>query len=407
MSEGGKSTNYVVLYLDDILVFSLTWEDMIERLDNVLSKLGNYGLKLKPSKCAFFQRSTKYLGHVISEEGVALDPDKVRVVKEWSTPTNRVEIRSFIGLASYYRKFVKGFAMIANPLNELLSVEGDFVWSDKCEEAFSILKERLTTAPILGYPDFKEDFILETDACSDGLGAILSQGVGMNSRIIAYASLGLRGAEKDNLNYSSMRLELLALKWALTEKFRNYCLGSKVIAYTDNNPLSRVKESKLNSTDMRWIAQIEQFNLELKYRAGKLNKNADSLSRMVDIKNIKLDINQRLRNQWPEIKGDKLVEIQEGDKSLCRILEAKRVGRIPSNEEVEGWGDWKAKLLVREWKNLRLKAGVLYIRDSRISKSERLVIPESMQGVLMAKLHDEFGHQGRDRTVGLIRERGY
>lgn len=109
MSEGGKSTNYVVLYLDDILVFSLTWEDMIERLDNVLSKLGNYGLKLKPSKCAFFQRSTKYLGHVISEEGVALDPDKVRVVKEWSTPTNRVEIRSFIGLASYYRKFVKGF----------------------------------------------------------------------------------------------------------------------------------------------------------------------------------------------------------------------------------------------------------------------------------------------------------
>ena len=152
-------------------------------------------------------------------------------------------------------------------------------WSDECHRNFEALKTKLTTAPVLAYADFSLPFILEVDASYGGLGAVLSQEQNGKVRPIAYASRGLRPTERNMSNYSSMKLEFLALKWAMSEKFREYLLGYKCIVYTDNNPLSHLSSAKLGATEQRWAAQLAAFDFEIKYRSGRSNKNADALSR--------------------------------------------------------------------------------------------------------------------------------
>lgn len=153
-------------------------------------------------------------------------------------------------------------------------------WNETCERSFNDLKERLIQAPVLGYADFTLPFVLETDASHLGLGAVLSQDQGGVQRPIAFASRGLRPSERNMTNYSAMKLELLALKWAMTEKFREYLLGSKVTVYTDNNPLHYLESAKLGAVEQRWISQLALFNYEIKYRPGAANRNADALSRL-------------------------------------------------------------------------------------------------------------------------------
>ncbi len=282
----------LLLYLDDILVFSKSIEEHFARLDIVFSKLKQHGLKMKPSKCWFFQKSVKYLGHIVSSEGISTNPEKTAAVKSWAKPTTEKELRSFLGMAGYYRRFVKDFSKIARPLHELTSggkkstkkkkvkrISIPESWTKECDDAFETLKQKLTSSPVLGYPDFKREFIVETDASMDGLGAVLSQQQENGKVVIAYASRTLRPQERNMNNYSSMKLELLALKWAVTEKFRDYLLGSRFIVYTDNNPLSYLQTAKLGATEMRWASQLAQFNFEVKFRSGKSNRNADALSR--------------------------------------------------------------------------------------------------------------------------------
>ena len=186
----------------------------------------------------------KYLGHIVSADGVSIDPEKTEAIRSWPTPTTEKELRSFLGLAGYYRRFVKDFSKIAKPLHSITrrynkkkkkkSATKPFkeIWNEQCESAFKELKDRLTSSPILGYPDFKNTFILETDASFDGLGAVLSQEQEQGHVVIAYASRTLRPTERNMENYSSMKLELLALKWAVTDKFRDYLLGIQNSLFT-------------------------------------------------------------------------------------------------------------------------------------------------------------------------------
>ena len=187
----------------------------------------------------------KYLGHVVSSEGVATDPAKTKAMARWPTPKILKDLRSFLGFASYYQRFVPGFAQTAAPLHQLtaeISVKGkeknSECWNGKCQKAFNDLCTALTTAPVLAYPDFSKPFIVETDASDKGIGAVLFQKQDGKLRVIAYASRGLRGAERNMKNYSSMKLELLALKWAVTVKFHENLLESEFLVYTDNNPLT-------------------------------------------------------------------------------------------------------------------------------------------------------------------------
>lgn len=290
---GDQSFQSLLLYLDDIIIFSTSFDEHLKRLELVFNRLHSNHLKLKPSKCHFFQREVKYLGHVVSASGVATDPDKVKAVAEWKQPATTKELRSFLGFASYYRRFVEGFAKIATPLHRLVAqVEtgsnrsksranalGDG-WTPECQQSFQTLKSRLISAPVLAYADFTKPFVLEVDASLAGLGAVLAQEQDGRRKPIAFASRGLRPTERNMSNYSSRKLELLAFKWAITSKFREYLLGAKFVVFTDNNPLSYLQTAKLEAAEHRWASELAMFDFEIRYRPGSANRNVDALSRL-------------------------------------------------------------------------------------------------------------------------------
>ena len=283
----------LMVYLDDIIVFSSTIEEHLQCLETVFSKLKHHGLKIEPAKCQLFRDRVSYLGHVVSADGVATDPEKTKAVKEWPVPQTVRDVRSFLEFASYYRRFVPKFAQVAGPLHKLVAELGSggsnkttkkqigVLWTGECQNSFDHLKSLLTSAPVLAYPDYDKPFILETDASNDGLGAVLSQEQDGRVKVIAYASRGLRGGERNMENYSSRKLELLAMKWAVSEKFRDYLLGSKFVVYTDNNPLKYLQsKSRLKAVEQRWAAELVNFDFTIKYRPGRHNQNADALIRI-------------------------------------------------------------------------------------------------------------------------------
>lgn len=296
---GELNLKQALVFLDDLIVFSSTLEEHEERLMRVLNRLKEFGLKLSPSKCKFFQTSVKYLGHIVSEKGIETDPDKVAALKTWPKPNNLKELRTFPGFCGYYRRFVKDYSKIVKPLNELTAgypplrkrtkttvnpekyynpkdLFGDR-WTPACQAAFNTIIEKLTTAPILGFADPKLSYILHTDASASGLGAALYQEQQGQRRVVAYASRGLSKCES---RYPAHKLEFLALKLAVTEKFQDYLYGSPFLAVTDSNPLTYILTSaKLDATSYRWLAALLTFDFQLQYRAGKQNQDADGLSR--------------------------------------------------------------------------------------------------------------------------------
>ncbi|MCG8625912.1 MAG: DDE-type integrase/transposase/recombinase, partial [Proteobacteria bacterium] len=296
MCIGDQQYITLLFYLDDICVFSETADQMLDRIELVFSRLKEFNLKIKPKKSYFFQAKVTFLGHELSGKGVSPNPEKVDKIKDWPVPTNSKEVHSFVGLASYYRRFIPNFAKWAGPLHALIipaSIQQkyrkglikktelpEFKWTEECQQGFDNLKQALTSAPVLAYPNYSRPFILETDASLKGLGAILSQrGDDGTVRVIAYASRSLRPGEKSMRDYSSAKIELLALKWAVCEKFKDYLLGSKFTVYTDNNPLVYVKMSKLGAAQIRWLSELALYNFDIVYRTGKSNLVADALSR--------------------------------------------------------------------------------------------------------------------------------
>jgi len=218
MVMGSLNLTDCLLYLDDIVIFSDSVESHLEKLSRVLAKIAEFGLKLKPSKCDFFKERLKYLGFIVSENGVEADPDKIQSVVGWPVPSNFIQLRRFLGFAGYFRKFIKSFAQIARPLHALLkgsllkkgkiNPKAKFVWDDVHQQAFDRLIECLTKTPVLAFADFSKPFEIETDASSSGLGAILYQKVSGEKRVIAYASRSLSSSES---RYPAHKLECLAL----------------------------------------------------------------------------------------------------------------------------------------------------------------------------------------------------
>lgn len=245
------------MFLDDLIVFSKTLEEHDRWLLQVLTRLREYGLKLSPEKCRFFQTSVKYLGHIVSERGVETDPEKIEAIKTWPRPKTLKELRSFLGFSGYYWRFIKDYSQIVKPLNELTSgypplrksvkklckedqyhnpkEPFDGRWTPSCQTAFETLITKLSTAPVLGFANPKLPYILHTDASTSGLEATLYQEQDGQQRVIAFASRGLSRSES---RYPAHKLEFLALKWAVTEKFHDYLYGSSFTVVTDSNPLT-------------------------------------------------------------------------------------------------------------------------------------------------------------------------
>ncbi|KAK3106295.1 hypothetical protein FSP39_017215 [Pinctada imbricata] len=232
---GDLHLNICYIFLDDLIIFSTTFEEHLDRLRRVFQKLRESGLKLTPKKCFLLKNRVKYVGHIVSEKGIEPDEEKIKKVIDWPKPTNKEDVRSFLGFVGYYRKFVKNFARIARPLTDLLpstrkgkgrkkskSDDNPFIWTENQENAFQQLKEQLSSPPILAYPDYSLPFEVHTDASGKGLGAVLCQEQDGHKRVICYASRGLNKAER---NYPAHKLEFLGLKWAVTEKFKDYLLA--------------------------------------------------------------------------------------------------------------------------------------------------------------------------------------
>uniref|UniRef100_A0A674PMZ3 Gypsy retrotransposon integrase-like protein 1 n=1 Tax=Takifugu rubripes TaxID=31033 RepID=A0A674PMZ3_TAKRU len=441
---GDQQGQSLLLYLDDIIIFSSSIEQHLQRLEMVLGRLQGQGLKVKAEKCAIFQEQVSYLGHIISSQGVSTDPKKIEAVAGWQRPRHISELRSFLGFASYYRRFVDGFAKMAKPLHQLVAdLAGTktkrgsgralgSAWTPECEESFNALKSRLVSTPVLAYADFSRPFILETDASHSGLGAVLSQETDGCVRPVAYASRGLRPTERNMSNYSSMKLEFLALKWAVTEKFREYLLGHKCIVYTDNNPLSHLQSAKLGAAEHRWAAELAAFDLEIKYRSGRNNRNADALSRQYAPTpdcvipsllgtsvpcslqpNIQpgpmVGALQSLISILPSHSPADLHLMQEEDPVLKEVLVFWRRGSLPTSAERRQLSQ-PAIVLLRQWDRLVEKNGVLFRRVFRSDGGEeqlQLVLPTVLKGDTLHQLHQEHGHQGTERTTELVRQRCY
>ena len=216
----GLTYDVCLVYLDDILIFSKTFVEHLERLATVFNRLDRYGLKLKPSKCSLFQRKVSFLGHAVSRHGIECDPDKVASIATWPTPSNIAEVRTFCGLASYYRTFVCNFAAIARPLHNLTKKGAVFEWTPECETAFQQLKQALTSAPILVAPCDEGQYVLDTDASDTVLGTVLQE-QGGKLHVIGYASRTLTPAKA---RYCITRRELLGVVFGL-KKYRQHLLG--------------------------------------------------------------------------------------------------------------------------------------------------------------------------------------
>ncbi|KAL7878192.1 hypothetical protein SRHO_G00048350 [Serrasalmus rhombeus] len=434
---GDQNCQSLLLYLDDIIVFSSDIDQHVGCLELVLSRLQQEGLKANLEKCCFFQQEVRYLGHLVSNQGVSTDPEKVSAVANWPCPTSVSELRSFLGFASYYRRFIQGFLKLAGPLHHLVAEVGGTktrkgqgpclvdAWSQACEFSFQELKSKLVNAPILAFANFSLPFILEVDASHQWLGAVLSQEQDGRVRPIAYASRSLHPNEK---RYSSMKLEFLGLKWAMTEKFREYLWGQQCVVWTDNNPLSHLDTAKLGATEQQWVAQLSASHYTVRYRPGRTNKNADSLSRQCSsalavplepatgglslLFTLQQQAMGRVEAQpvaqyatfaFPSRTPAELKQLQEADLGIGAFLPFWQEQRLPSRLVREGLPA-RTQGLLCQWERKVAVEGLLHCRTLKPEGGEevfQLLLPESLQEEVLHQLHDNFGHQGVERTTRL------
>ena len=276
LALSGLQWTSCLIYLDDVIVFGSSFDEHMSRLRLVLERIKLAGLKLKPSKCHFFQDEVVFLGHVISKDGILPNPDNVAKIVNWPVPETVSHVRTILGMGSYYRRFVKNFSKMVHPLTQLTKKDQKFKWSSECQDAFDSLKRALTGPEIMAYPSNDCPFVLDTDACDVSIGAVLSQVKDGKECAVAYASRSLNKAEK---NYCVTDRELLAIRY-FVEYFKQYLLGRKFTVRSDHQALKwlfSLKEPK--SRIARWIEVLSAYDFEVEFRPGHKHGNADAMSR--------------------------------------------------------------------------------------------------------------------------------
>ncbi|KAL5746198.1 hypothetical protein ACOSP7_027344 [Xanthoceras sorbifolium] len=346
---------FVVVFLDDILVYSQTAEDHDRHLRVVLQILREKQLYGKLSKCEFWLPEIAFLGHIVSAEGIKADPKKIEAIVEWKPPRNVTEVRSFLGLAGYYRRFVKGFSSIASPLTKLLHKNVRFEWTDRCQAAFDRLKAMLVEAPVLIQPVSGKDYVIYSDASHHGLGCVLMQ----EGKVVAYASRQLKSHE---LNYPIHDLELAAIVFAL-KIWRHYLYGEKCYIYTDHKSLKYLPtQRELNLRQRRWMELIKDYDCIIDYHPGKANVVADALSRKalftLKAMNVYLQLNPDSALVAELICRPSLIqqiaEKQKQDARIQRICEQIPEGKHPDfSIRIDGIVCFRDRICIPEDEELR------------------------------------------------------
>ncbi|KAK1419615.1 hypothetical protein QVD17_28835 [Tagetes erecta] len=338
---------FIIVFIDDILIYSKNESDHVEHLRTLLKLLRTERLYAKFIKCEFWLHEIQFLGHVINSEGIQVDPSKIKAITEWGIPKTQTEIRSFLGLAGYYRRFIQDFSRIAIPLTSLTRKKVDFKWGPKQEEAFRILKEKLTSAPILALPEGNEDFVVFCDASKAGLGCVLMQ----RKRVIAYAS---RQLKENEVKYATHDLELDAIVFAL-KIWRHYLYGVKFTIYTDHESLKYLfNQKELNMRQRRWMEILSDYDCEICYHEGKANVVADALSRKERekprrVRALRLDLQFELQEQLKDAQQLALKEIdkEEAMSGMLKQLNKGNDGLLRMNKRiwVPAAGDVRGRIL--------------------------------------------------------------
>ena len=371
---GELNLTYTLIYLDDMIVYSKTEDEHLVRLRAVLERFMENSLKLKPSKCNFFPTEINYLGNKVSMAGMEPGTEGLKGIAEIAPPAMYTQVCKFLGATGYFHHFIKGYAKIAKPLNDLLQGENSKLKSHPVGlppdtlVAFQELKMKCLTVPVLAFMDFKKPFLLETDTSIEGLGAVLSQEKDDGHyHPVAYASRSLKGGE---LKYHSSKLELLALKWAMTEQFREYLQYQPFLFRTDNNPLTYVLMTpNLDAVRHRWVAAMAGYNFEIQYMCGSDNKVADALSRigehldeddvkeLLDQSAIKELLSHTVHYGMPQAESNNPRVTQEHEKAEGEIImQARMLAETKKNYQnladsqwvIAQWGD-QAIRLVMDW----------------------------------------------------------
>jgi len=357
---------FVAVYFDDILIYSLSKEEHVHHLRSVLEILRKESLFANMEKCIFGMDHVIFLGFKINQHGVHVDQEKVTAIKEWPTPKNVSEVRSFHRLASFYRRFVPNFSTIAAPLNELVKKGVDFKWGIDQTKAFETLKEKLIKAPLLALPNFSKTFEIECDASNVGIGVVLLQ----EGHPIAYFIEKLKGS---HLNYSTYDKELYALLRTL-QTWQHYLLSKEFVIHSDHESLNFLKsQGKLNKRHARWVEFLEQFPYVIKHKQGKANIVADVLSRRHSLLSM-------LETKF--LSFDHIKELYQDDNDFSSILSECNLGAYKD----------------------------FYLLNQYLFKGKRLCIPQcSLRNSLIRKAHEGglMGHFGPNKILEVLKEHFY
>ena len=367
-------------YIDDILIFSRTVVQHLEHLRTVFLRLRKAKLKLKPKKCHFFQRQVSFLGHIVSEDGVSMDPQKVLKIKDCPAPQDVHEVRSILGLFSYYRRFIPHFSETARPIIKLTEKNRQFQWQDVHQQAFENLKQALTEASVLSHPRTEGQFILDTDASDEGIGAVLSQVQDGEERVLAFGSRTLTKTER---NYCITRRELLAVVY-FVQQYKHFLLGRHFLVRTDNSAVRYWTKIHSETYDpqgqtARWMVKLAMFDFDIKHRPGKQHLNADGVSRKPFLKCAQCET----RHQGAyETKRQKRVAVVKKDASTQTSGERVKSGRKEKNgnrETVVHSGGQKSD-------EQDSPSGLKEDQESRTSRTRVLTRGQTSQGLGVAQV---------------------
>ena len=447
-----------VAYLDDILIYGKTLREHIQNVKTVLGILRGKGIKLNPKKCVFAKQEVRYLGRLISKDGYRPDPENAAALNACKEPPKTVgKLRSLLGFLGYYRGFVQDFSRKMKPIYDLLKFEEEdkkekgglgkkskkkkylesrrsVEWTPKHQQIVNDVVDYLQSPAVIAYPDFKEPFMLHCDASQDGLGAVLYQRQEGKTRVISFASRTLTPAEK-NYHLHSGKLEFLALKWAVCDRFSDYLhYGPAFEIFTDNNPLTYLlTTAKLNASGLRWVSQLANYQFSIKYRAGKKHIDADYLSRHPlkcfeqcaaectqkmnleevgvifsevssnrNVNAVHVDVNVLSADQdvvVQKIPVDELIGAQREDKIIQPVYDAVVSG---GRSLPKGVSNRASRLLFSQMGKLSLENGVL---TRNLSTHKQIVLPSVYHNLVYEELHQKLGHLGSEKVVELARRR--